>query len=38
MMALVEGIHLHEPDRDTAARDDLVLWTFHRLVPDLGET
>ena len=33
MMALVEGIHLHEPDRDTAARDDLVLWTFHRLVP-----
>jgi AcrR family transcriptional regulator len=33
MMALVEGIHLHEPDRDTAARDDLVLWTFHRLAP-----
>ncbi len=33
MMALVEGIHLHEPDRDTAARDDLVLWTLHRLAP-----
>jgi len=37
MMALVEGIHLHEPDRDTAARDDLVLWTVHRLAPDFGE-
>jgi len=35
MMALVEGIHLHEPDRDTAARNDLVLWTLHRLAPDL---
>lgn len=33
-MALIEGIHLHEPDRDTTARDDLVLWTFHRLAPD----
>jgi AcrR family transcriptional regulator len=33
MMALVEGIHLHESDRDTAARDDLVLWTLHRLAP-----
>jgi AcrR family transcriptional regulator len=33
MMALVEGIHLHGPDRDTAARDDLVLWTLHRLAP-----
>ena len=31
MMALIEGIHLHEPDRDTTARDDLVLWTLHRL-------
>ena len=38
MMALVEGIHLHEPDRDTAARDDLVLWTLHRLAPDFGES
>lgn len=37
MMAMVEGIHLHEPDRDTAARDDLVLWTLHRLAPDFGE-
>jgi AcrR family transcriptional regulator len=34
MMALVEGIHLHEPDRrNTAARNDLVLWTLHRLAP-----
>ena len=31
MMALVEGIHLHERSRDSAARDDLVLWTLHRL-------
>ena len=36
-MALIEGIHLHEPDRNTAARDDLVLWTLHRLAPDLSE-
>jgi AcrR family transcriptional regulator len=35
MMALVEGIHLHQPDRDTAARDDLVLWTLHQLAPKL---
>ncbi|MGA9874615.1 MAG: helix-turn-helix domain-containing protein [Solirubrobacteraceae bacterium] len=38
MMALVEGIHLHEPDRDTAARDDLVLWTLHRLAPTLDKS
>jgi AcrR family transcriptional regulator len=31
MMALVEGIHLHETTRDTAARNALVLWTLHRL-------
>ena len=31
MMALVEGIHLHETNRDTAARDDLVLWTLKQL-------
>jgi AcrR family transcriptional regulator len=31
MMALVEGIHLHETDRDTEARNALVLWTLHRL-------
>jgi AcrR family transcriptional regulator len=36
MMALIEGIHLHEPDRDAAARDDLVLWTLHRLAPELS--
>jgi AcrR family transcriptional regulator len=33
MMALVEGIHLHETNRDSAARDDLVLWTLRRLAP-----
>ena len=38
MMALVEGIHLHEPDRDTATRDDLVRWTLHRLAPNFGES
>lgn len=31
MMALIEGIHLHEADRDTVERDELVLWTLHRL-------
>jgi AcrR family transcriptional regulator len=35
MMALIEGVHLHEPNRDTAARNDLVLWTLHQLTPDL---
>ncbi len=34
MMALVEGIHLHESDRDTATRNNLVLWTLHRLAPE----
>jgi hypothetical protein len=38
MMALIEGIHLHEPDRDTSARNDLVLWTLHRLAPKLDES
>jgi AcrR family transcriptional regulator len=38
MMALVEGIHLHETNRDTAARDDLVLWTLHRLAPTLDKS
>ena len=33
MMALIEGIHLHDADRDTVARDELVLWTLHRLAP-----
>jgi AcrR family transcriptional regulator len=30
-MALVEGIHLHETNRDTEARNALVLWTLHCL-------
>jgi AcrR family transcriptional regulator len=33
MMALIEGIHLHEARRDRAARNDLVLWAFRRLAP-----
>jgi AcrR family transcriptional regulator len=33
-MALVEGIHLHNTSRDTAARNDLVLWTLDRLAAD----
>jgi AcrR family transcriptional regulator len=31
MMSLIEGIHLHEADRNTVVRDELVLWTLHRL-------
>jgi AcrR family transcriptional regulator len=34
LMGLVEGIHLHEYDRDTMARNELVLWTIARLVPE----
>jgi hypothetical protein len=30
-MGLVEGIHLHDPDRDPEARNELVLWTLRRL-------
>ncbi|HEY1690190.1 MAG TPA: TetR/AcrR family transcriptional regulator [Solirubrobacteraceae bacterium] len=33
MMALVEGVHLHETSRDSAARNDLVLWTLRRIAP-----
>ena len=33
IMAMIEGIHLHEPARrDTAARDRLVLWALRRLI------
>jgi AcrR family transcriptional regulator len=31
IMAMVEGVHLHEPDRDSAARDHLVLWALGRM-------
>jgi len=34
MMALIEGNHLHEASRDVEARNELVLWTLHRLAPD----
>lgn len=30
--AMIEGIHLHERERDPAARNELVLWTLHRLL------
>jgi AcrR family transcriptional regulator len=33
IMAIVEGIHLHEREREPAARNELVLWTLHRLLP-----
>jgi hypothetical protein len=32
IMAVVEGIHLHERNRDPAARNELVLWTLHQLI------
>lgn len=32
LMALIDGIRLHDGDRDPVARDRLVLWTVHRLV------
>jgi AcrR family transcriptional regulator len=32
IMAVVEGIHLHERDRDPAARNEMVIWTLHRLI------
>jgi AcrR family transcriptional regulator len=32
IMAVVEGIHLHDRNRDPAARNELVLWTVHRLM------
>lgn len=32
IMAMVEGIHLHEEDRDPVARNRLILWTLRRLV------
>lgn len=31
VVAVVEGIHLHEPERDPDARNRLVLWIFNRL-------
>jgi len=33
MMALVEGIHLHDANRDSVSRNDLVLWTLRRIAP-----
>jgi AcrR family transcriptional regulator len=37
IMAIVEGIHLHEPDRDSAARDEFVLWVLKRLTGGTGD-
>ncbi len=36
MMAVIEGIHLHDRDRDPDARNELVLWTLHRLSGQLA--
>lgn len=33
VMAMVEGIHLHDAHRDAAARDRLIGWTLRRLLP-----
>ena len=32
IIAIVEGVHLHDEDRDSEARDELVLWTLRRLL------
>jgi AcrR family transcriptional regulator len=37
LVSLVEGIHLQEGPRDTAARDQLVYWTIERFTADSGE-
>jgi AcrR family transcriptional regulator len=36
IMAVIEGIHLHEQERDSATRNELVLWTLHRLLGGRG--
>jgi AcrR family transcriptional regulator len=33
IVAMVEGIHLHDRNRNTAARDDLVQWVLARFTP-----
>ena len=33
IVAMVEGIHLHDPLRDPQARNALVRWVLHRLAP-----
>ena len=32
VVAVIEGIHLHEPTRDPDARDELVQWLIRRLI------
>jgi AcrR family transcriptional regulator len=32
IIAMVEGIHLHDEERDPGARDELVLWTLRKLL------
>lgn len=34
VIAMVEGVHLHDGDRDPAARDEIVLWTLRRLLAE----
>jgi AcrR family transcriptional regulator len=36
IIAVVEGIHLHEPSRDPDARNHLVLWLIQRLTAPSG--
>jgi AcrR family transcriptional regulator len=37
LVAIVEGIHLHDGPRDTAPRDELVFWTIQRFVAGSGD-
>jgi len=34
IVAIVEGVHLHDAPRDPAARDELVLWALRRFAGD----
>jgi hypothetical protein len=33
IVAMVEGVHLHDRPRDPQARDDLARWVLHRFAP-----
>ena len=32
LIAMVEGVHLHKPDRDASARNQLVLWAIRKFL------
>jgi len=36
VIAVIEGLHLHEPARDTDARNELVGWLIQRLIATTG--